>query len=196
MNIKYQHSRKLLTVVRHLMKLYITYLILLIATFLISCKARQNRGFIKTSKESEITLKSISSPYIVFTLQSGDTIKFGNQDYIDILEQSINFEIKKWGYSSSPHLVALAETLKSTNNDTTVYQNLSAVDSKTISGNLDSWIANRLLLSGKAKISLKGQKQNPQKLKYVYIRDVLGGEQGTFYFENREVYRAIISLGE
>jgi hypothetical protein len=81
-------------------------------------------------------------------------------------------------------------------NDTTVYQNLSAVDSKTINGNLDSWIANRLLLSGKASISLKEQKQNLHRLKYVYTRDILGGEQGTFNFGNRELYGAIISLGE
>jgi hypothetical protein len=182
--------------VRHLMKPYITYLVLFIAALQVSCKARQNRGFIKTTKESEITFKNISSPHIVFILQCGDSIKFGKHDYVDILEQSINSEIKKWGYSSSSHLVALAETLKSTNNDTTVYQSLSAVDSKTISGNLDSWIANRLLLNGKAIISLKGLKQNPQKLKYVYTRDILGGEQGAYYFENREVYRTIISLGE
>jgi hypothetical protein len=178
------------------MKPYITYLILFAATFQVSCKARQNRSFIKTTKQSEITFKSISRPHIVFTLQSGDTITFGKKDVIDIIDQQINSEIKKWGYSSSPHLAALAETLKTLKNDTTVYQNLSAVDIKTISGNLDSWIANKLLLNGKARVSLKEQKQNPEMLKYIYTRDILGGEQGTFYFENKEVYRTIISLGE
>ena len=175
---------------------YITYLMLFIATCQVSCKARQNGSFIQTTKQSEIILKSISSPHIVFALQSGDTIRFSKQNYVDILDQSLNSEIRKWGYSSSPHLAALAGKLKLLNNDTTVYQNLSAVDSKTISGNLDSWIANRLLLNGKARISLNEQKQNPQNLKYVYTRDILGGKQGTFYFENREIYRAIISLGE
>jgi hypothetical protein len=77
-----------------------------------------------------------------------------------------------------------------------LYQNLSAVDNKTISGNLDCWIANRLLLVGKAKISLKGQTQNSKKLKYVYKKDILGGEQGTFYFGNSKVYQAITFLGE
>ena len=176
------------------MKLYITYLLLLIATFQVSCKTRQIGGFIKTNKESEITLQNISSPYIVFVLQSGDSIRFSKHDFLDIINQSINSEIKRWGYSSSPHLSALAEPLKILTNDTIVYQNLSAVDSKTISGNLDSWIANRLLLNGKASISFKEQK--PQKLKYVFTKDILGGEQGTFYFENREIYRSIISLGE
>lgn len=178
------------------MKPYITYLVLLTATLQVSCKARQNRSFIKTTKQSEITLKSITSPYIIFTLQSRDTIRFSKQDFVDILDQWIKSEIKKWGYSSSTHLAALSESLKNTNNDTIIYQNLSAVDSKTISGNLDSWIANKLLSGGKAKISLKGQKQSPEKLKYVYTKDVLGGEQGAYYYENRQVYRAIISFGE
>jgi hypothetical protein len=77
-----------------------------------------------------------------------------------------------------------------------LYQNLSAVDNKTNSCNLDSLIANRLLLVGKAKISLKSQTQNSKKLKYVYKKDILGGEQGTFYFGNSKVYQAIIFLGE
>lgn len=184
------------TVVRHLMKPYITYITLFIVAFQVSCKTRQNSGFVKTTKESEITLQDISSPHIVFALQRGDTIRFSKQDIVDIIDQSINSEIKRWGYSSSPHLSALSEPLKVLTKDTIVYQNLSAVDSKTISGNLDSWIANRLLLNGKASISLREQKQSPQKLKYIYTRDILGGEQGAYYFENREIYRSIISLGE
>ena len=85
---------KHLNVVRHLMKPYITYLILFIATLQVGCKARENRSIIKTTKQSNITLRSISSPYIVFTLQSGDTISFSNQDFINIIYQAINSEIK------------------------------------------------------------------------------------------------------
>lgn len=178
------------------MKTCITYLILFIAIIQVNCKARQNKNFILTTKQSEIILKSISNPHIAFKLQSGDTIRFGKQDFVDIIDQFIKSEIEKMGYSSSPNLSALSENLKNVSIDTTVYQNLSAIDIKTISGNLDSWIANRLLLKGKAIISLMDQKQNPQKLKYVYTKDILGGEQAIFYFENKKIYSAVISWGE
>ena len=84
-----------------------------------------------------------------------------------------------------------------THNGTTVYQNLSSVDIKTLSGILDTWIARELLLKGKVLIAIRNQTDNPKRLNYVFTKDNLGGQQGTFYLENGEkVYSSIIALGE
>lgn len=98
---------------------------------------------------------------------------------------------------SSKHLADLRESLRSLNADTIIFQNLSSGGIVTISDNLDGWIACELLLNGKAAVALRDDRKPIEKLKYVYMRDILGGEQGSFYtIDSRLVYRAIISLGE
>lgn len=78
-----------------------------------------------------------------------------------------------------------------------IYQNLAAVDSKSLTGNLDLWIAKNLLFNGKAEISLQDQTIKATKLKCVYKKDVLGGMRGTFYStDNKKVYTGVICLGE
>lgn len=179
------------------MKAHITYLIFLCATFQLGCKVGYNRSFIKTSKQSDITLKSISKPYIIFVLEKGDTISFSTQDVYSLISKRLQKEVDRQGYSSSPHLAALANTIKELKADTVVYQNLSAVGDKTISDNLDTWIAGELLLAGQAEVSPKVQQQKPKTLKYVYTKDILGGAQGVFYtVDQKELYRTIIALGE
>lgn len=145
----------------------------------------------------DITLKNISQPYVVFVLQNADTIRFSKLDVCNAIDGQLNNEIKKWGYITSKHLTDLAEILKPLRSDTMIYQNLAAVDSKSLSGNLDLWVAKDLLVNGKAEISLQDLTIKVTKLKYVYTKDILGGEQGTFYtVANKKVYTAIISLGE
>lgn len=91
----------------------------------------------------------------------------------------------------------LADILQTQTTDTLVFQNRSAVNDKTISGILDTWIARELLLDGKASVVLKGQADSPKKLTYVFLRDNLGGQQGHFYTdENKLIYWTIIALGE
>jgi hypothetical protein len=178
------------------MKTFITYLLLVLLVSVSGCKIR-NAGFIKTTKEHEVRLASITSPYINFVLETNDTIIFGRQDIIDIIDERLSKEVKRIGYLSSKLLADLSENLKSLNADTTVFQNLSAVGTMTICDNLDGWIARELLLDGKAAIALRDDKKPIEKLEYVYVRDVLGGEQGSFYTTNKRlVYRTIISLGE
>jgi hypothetical protein len=44
---------------------------------------------------------------------------------------------------------------------------------------------------------LKRQTVNPPKeLRYVFLHDNLGGQQGNFYANNKLIYRTIIALGE
>lgn len=179
------------------MKPYITCAILIFAALQIGCKVSDNRSFIKKSKQSEIILKGIAKPYIVFVLEKGDTIRFSTQDVSAVMNKSLKKEIDRMGYSSTPHLAALAERIKAAKADIVVYQNLSAVDFHSISGNLDIWIARELLLAGQAEVSLTNQQPKPASLKYVYTRDILGGEQGTFYTcDQKAFYKTIISLGE
>ena len=178
------------------MKTFISYLLLLLLPFQFGCSASKS-NFIKSTKEHEVTLKNVSPPYIKFVLENKDNILFSRQDIVNIIDERLAKEVKIVGYLSSKHLADLRENLRNLKADTTVFQNLSAVGSITISDNLDGWIAHELLLDGKAIVALKGVLTPIMKLKYVYVRDVLGGEQGTFYtLDNRIVYRAIISFGE
>ncbi len=59
------------------------------------------------------------------------------------------------------------------------------------------WIARELLLKGKGEVCLNSDTQKISKLKYVYSKDKLNGEYGTFFTENgRLVFSTTISLGE
>jgi len=54
-----------------------------------------------------------------------------------------------------------------------------------------------LLKEGKSKIILKENNQNLSKIKYTFIQDRLGGEDGYFSLENgTEIYRVLLALGE
>ncbi|RZK05968.1 MAG: hypothetical protein EOO46_15565 [Flavobacterium sp.] len=178
------------------MKTFIIYLLLVSLASMSGCKTRHT-GFIKSTKEQDVTLSSVASPYIIFVLENKDTINFGRQDIVNLIDERLAKEVKRIGYLSSKHLAELRESLRNVNTDTIVFQNLSAVGIMTISDNLDGWIARELLLNGKAAVALRGDRKPIDKLKYVYVRDVLGGEQGSFYTtDNRLVYQTIISLGE
>jgi hypothetical protein len=75
------------------------------------------------------------------------------------------------------------------------YQNLSAVNSQTLSGLLDLQVARELLLKGNAEVVLKDNKKITS-LKYVYLKDALGGAQGAFYANRTAIYTSVISFGE
>jgi len=171
--------------------------ILLSLTVLLACKTGQNHSFIKTKKEKQVTLAGAQTPHVVFSLQNGDTLKFSCRDIFSMLDNDIKQQIKSQGYLTNQTWQNLSETMKDQNRDTLIFQNLSAVKDKTISGILDTWIARELLLKGKAIVALKGQTVNPKRLKYVFLRDKLGGQQGNFYADdNKLVYWTIIALGE
>ena len=54
-----------------------------------------------------------------------------------------------------------------------------------------------LLKAGKAEIILKENKLKLSKIKYTFIQDKLGGEDGYFSLENgTEIYRVLLVLGE
>jgi len=54
-----------------------------------------------------------------------------------------------------------------------------------------------LLKDGKAEIILKENKLKLSKIKYTFIQDKLGGEDGYFSLENgTEIYRVLLALGE
>lgn len=112
------------------MKLYLIDLLLLITFCQLSCKTSQNKRFTQTTKNSHITLRNVSEPYIAFVLETSDTIRFSKQDVYLILSSWLKKEIVKLGYISSKDFAALAKTLRETLTDTTVYQNLSAVTNK------------------------------------------------------------------
>jgi len=178
------------------MKVPSTYVLLLL-TVLLACKTGQNQSFIKSKKERQVTLTGAHRPYVVFSLQTGDTLKFSSRDIYSILDNDIKRQVKTQGYLACQSWKELADILKTQTTDTLVFQNLSAVTDKTISGILDTWIARELLLDGKVSVVLKGQADSPKKLKYVFLRDNLGGQQGNFYTdENKLIYWTIIALGE
>ena len=177
------------------MKLSSAY-ILLILTFLFGCKTSQNHSFIKSERQKHIKLIGAQKPFVVFILESGDTLKFSNEDIFLLLDKQSKNQTQGQTLSDKSWK-DITQSLSKTNNDTTVYQNLSSVDSKTISGILDSWIARELLLKGKVSVALKNQKDNPKRLNYVFTKDNLGGKQGTFYLENGvKIYSSVIALGE
>jgi len=173
------------------MKLSSAY-ISLIFIVLFGCKTSQNQSFIKSQRQKHIKLIGAQKPFVVFILESGDTLKFSNKDIFLLLKnqtQRQTLSDKSW--------LNITQSLSKTNNDTTVYQNLSSVDIKTLSGILDTWIARELLLKGKVLIAIKNQKDNPKRLNYVFTKDNLGGQQGTFYSENGlKIYASVIALGE
>jgi len=178
------------------MKFQITFTLFWL-TVLLGCKTGQGHNFIKSKREREVVLTGASTPHVVFVLESDDTLKFSSRDINSILDKQIQSEIKNQGYPSNQSFQDLSDVLKKMNSDTLVFQNLSAVSSKTMSGILDTWIASELLLKGKGEVALKGQSNNPKKLKYVFIKDNLGGKQGTFYTPgDKKVYWTIITLGE
>ena len=171
--------------------------ILLSLMILFACKTGQNRSFIKTKKERQVVLVGAQAPHVLFVIESGDTLKFSSSDFYSELNEQHRKQIKRQGYLSDQSEYELSQTLKNLSSDTVVFQKLSAVDSRTLSGMLDTWMARELLLKGKASVGLKSQIEQPKKLKYVFLNDILGGQQGTFYTEaGRKLYMTIIAFGE
>jgi hypothetical protein len=178
------------------MKLQGAY-IFLILTVLYSCKTSQNHSFIKSKQEKQVRLVDIQKPYVSFVLETGDTLKFNKVDISNLIEKNSKNQNKIQGYISNKSWQEISSALTKDSNDTTVYQNLSAVNDKTLSGILDVWIAKVLLLQGKAIIAQKNKADRPKKLRYIFIQNKLGGQEGTFYTEtNKEIYRTVIALGE
>lgn len=164
---------------------------------MLSCKTGQNHSFIKTKRERQVHLTGAQTPHILFVLESGDTLKLSSRDIYSTLDGQAKRQIKSQGYLSDKSWQDLSEVLKNCDSDTLVFQNLSAVNSKSLSGILDIWVARELLLKGRAMVALKGVADNPKKLKYVFTKDVLGGKDGTFYTEGgKMVYSTIIAFGE
>lgn len=171
--------------------------ILLSLIVLLSCKTSQNLPFTKSKKEKRVFLTDVPAPHVLFVLESGDTLKFSSRDFSSLLDEQARKQIKIQGYLSDQSWRDIADILKNRNSDTLVFQTLSSVDSKTISGILDMWVARELLLKGKSVVALKNWVDNPQRLKYIFTKDNLGGQQGTFYTEDGKLlYLTIIALGE
>jgi hypothetical protein len=186
---------KAVTVVRNLMKQLQFLIILFFGVFALMCKTSQS--FIKNKREKTIFLSEISNPKILFLLKNNDTLKFSNNDVINEIEYFIKREINSVGYLVSKDLSGISQTLNKKISDTIVLQNQSAIDSKKLSGNLDNWIARELLLKGRGEVCRHQDTQRISMLKYVYTKDKLGGQQGTFFTENgQEVFSTGISLGE
>lgn len=174
-----------------------TTLILLFFIVLLSCKAGQNHGFIKTRKEKKLTLTGAQAPHLVFVLQTKDTLRFSCRDVCSILEKQVKSQIKNQGYLTSQTWQDFSQIMKSQTGDTIVFQNLSAMNDNTLSGILDTWVARQLLLKGHGIVTLKGQANSLKKMKYVFFRDKLGGEEGNFYTDDSKlVYWTVIALGE
>jgi hypothetical protein len=177
------------------MKLSSAY-IPLILTVLFGCTTSQNHSFVKSEGQKHIKLIGAQKPFVVFVLESGDTLKFSNEDIFLLLEKRFKNQSRRRALSDKSWL-DIIQSLSKTNNDTTIYQNLSLVDSKTLSGILDSWVARELLLKGKALVAIKNQTENLKRLSYVFTKDNLGGQQGTFYSESGvKIYSSVIALGE
>ena len=173
-----------------------TTCISLILTILFGCKTSQNHSFIKSKNQKHIKLIGAQKPFVVFILENGDTLKFGNEDILLLLDkQSKNQTHRQTLFNKS--WLDISETLSKRSIDTTVNQNLSSIDSKTLTGILESWLARELLLKGKASVVMKNQTGNLKRLNYVFTKDKLGGQQGTFYSENGvKIYSSVIALGE
>jgi hypothetical protein len=62
----------------------------------------------------------------------------------------------------------------------------------------ESWIINDLLLKGNARIDNLNNKRSIQKIKYVFLEDLLGGETGQFYepSNKKSFFYHVIALGE
>jgi hypothetical protein len=161
------------------------------------CETKKAQSFIKKKKARTIVLSNPPAPHVLFLLKSGDTLKFSSQDIVSLLEMQIRNEIKRQGYLSSKSSEYLSKALRQTTRDTLIIQSRSAVSEETIGGTLDLWVARELLLKGKVEVAIKDAINKPIKLKYVFIKDNLGNQQGTFFTkESRKVYWTIISLGE
>jgi hypothetical protein len=177
-----------------LMKFSSAY-ISLILTILLGCKASQSPSFIKSESQKEIRLVGAQKPFVVFMLESGDTLKFGSHDIFLLLDKYFKNQTHRQPLSKSG--LEITQALTKMKNDTIVYQKLSAVDTRTLGGILDSWAARELLLKGKALIALKNHTYNPKKLNCVFTKDNLNGQQGTFYLQNGiKIYSSVIALGE
>ena len=177
------------------MKLSSIY-ISLILTVLFGCKTSQNHSFIKSERQKQIKLIGAQKPFVIFILESGDTLKFSNKDIFLLLDKQSKNQTQRQTLSDKSWL-DITQALSKANNDTTVYQNLSSVNNKTLSGILDSWIARELLLKGKVFVTIRNQTDNLRRLNYVFTKDKLGGQQGTFYSENGvKIYSSVIALGE
>ena len=178
------------------MKLQTAYILLSLTVF-ISCKTVYNSSFIKSKKEKHIKLTGAPTPHVLFFLESGDTLKFSSHDIYSMLDNNIKKQIKRQGYLTSHTWQDLANMMKNQSRDTLVSQNLSSVNDRTISGVLDTWVARELLLKGQALVALKDETNIPKRLKYVFLRDNFGGQQGNFYTDNTKlIYSAVIALGE
>jgi hypothetical protein len=167
------------------MRIYAIWIMLILAGGQFSCKAGSKQTFVKGSKERMISLSTLYGPKVIFILQSKDILKFNKYEVV-----------KEIGKFPNNYAAGLSDSLKADLNDMFVYQDLSAVGNRTISGILDSWVARELLEEGKAEIFLNNH-QTITRLRYDVTRDALGGRQGTFYGNgDRVVYSCIIALGE
>jgi hypothetical protein len=163
----------------------ILYLTLFLSVIQVACKTIPKKSFVKGSQERTITLSDISDPKVIFILQNKDTLKFNKYNLAKVIRKSPNYYSK-----------GLSDSLTADSSDLFVYQNLSAVGNRTISGILDSWVARELLEDGKAEVMLTDH-QTVTILRYVVTRDALGGRQGTFYGSgDRVIYSCIIAYGE
>ncbi|ULQ57126.1 hypothetical protein KJS94_02805 [Flavihumibacter rivuli] len=179
------------------MKYPTAYLFLsLIALF--SCKTAQKPNFIKSRKEKLIVLTGAPAPHVLFVLENRDTLKFSSRDIYSELEKAIKKQIEHQGYLTSQTWEDLAGVMKNQSRDTLVFRDLSAVNDKTLSGILETSIARALILKGQVIVALKDQTVEPPKqLRYIFLRDNSGGQQGNFYTnDNTLIYRTIITLGE
>jgi hypothetical protein len=117
-------------------------------------------------------------------------IKFKVTDAIDLYSEYL----KKAEYVGvKKQLEQEIINLRSIKQDTLFEE--SKIIASTLRSDISTWLGHDLLLKGKAQVQLDGQRAL-DKIKYVFVEDLLGGESGSFYDDKKRIFNCILALGE
>ena len=166
------------------MKKSIEILFLIIVLGFMSCSS----SFIQKTRNKKINLINLSDSLQKIGFKNDLIIAlFDTNDLIPLLEKdNVGFPSQKTRL--------MIDNLKSLKTDLIFNEN-------EIKGLIDfqmfEILFHNLLKAGKAEIILKENKLKLSKIKYTFIQDKLGGEDGYFSLENgTEIYRVLLVLGE
>ena len=160
---------------------------ILLLTLILGISSCSSSFIVRTKKET-INLKSLPENSIKVGVDNGIVeIKFNRKDLIDLFEK----DLKEW---FDPRINSYVGDLKSLQSQK-IY-----IKEKTL-GTLPlieyESKFHTLMLNGDAEIENKVTKEQLKRIKYIFTRDKLGGQNAYFYNENgTEIYEIVLALGE
>lgn len=176
----------------------------LISVLVISSCTVSKNGFVKRHMKQNITLTSIEEQIKIGYETDSAIIYFGQNDAIKQTEKflSSGFLDSRIQYCLINDLKANLDSLRKIQKDILVVHWRNQKDSTNLKSKdfaefIDQWILKDLILNRKTEIWNKLSKKFEKRITYHYLKDILGGEECYYTFQNGiEFHRQLIALGE